>query len=595
MLTLIRDLVDLANRRESPTWQRDRFFREAKRYYTMELTDPDPNLVHHEATIQLPASLEIRSGIKAKPTQLADNLNHVLRPDFWDQLIEDAKTVGDPDVVSAVRAARDNVLSWVTGPCAPCDSNSTYIYVLPRGTRKLPAPSVVAVKRKDVPSTAFSEQQQVVPTLRGVPLAQMPSFQAWCANRKLPSTGEDLDVITGQLCEPLRLHPHIKALQAPLMSFKNLAFCTTVVGADGKLWKPWTRDSAPGLNFPMSKDTSDKYSSALNRLMEDARADILPEFDLFAVVWPGSGTDHPIVPMAVRLIGGNREPLGELWDELEALDADETVIHIAFFQASKGRVALLEHLRIPASDLRNALLRFRMEFVHLPERSSVRDMVTFSTKPKKPAALPKTLFLPLIKAVLTGGRFPSQLSYSLDLSHLDDESGSIAAAWITADYNRNTGVSPMTTLCFDPDVEPNLRLYLRGPQDNPYYIHGILCGLHYGLRRVHHAGLDAGKKGAHAQAIRHMAMTSPETWAVSSEASKRLAYVSKLSKNGFSKYLVFDAHWAQFNVEMGVAPRGYPSIPQQNNIVAGFDHTALYVDHMIDYIRSHPGVRLASV
>ena len=254
----------------------------------------------------------------------------------------------------------------------------------------------------------------------GRPIGDYPSLQeAWQKNYDEPEDGKPVvDLVTGRCAVAQKTHPAIKGItekDASLVTF------------NAKAYESYGKNGSQCESAPMSKETAFAYTSALNYLIAN-RGQRQPIGDMTVVYWAKSGEEVYQTTLDLFLKGAN-DPLAQkdlsdimtkiaqgdpvpISDDLLVPSEDFYLLGIA---PNVARLSIRFFYRGTFGDIVTHIRQHYEDIDIVSERQNTRQTIPLRAllneiqPPGKNAKTPPQTGGDLLKAVMTGGRYPRTL------------------------------------------------------------------------------------------------------------------------------------------------------------------------------------------
>ncbi len=351
----------------------------------------------------------------------------------------------------------------------------------------------------------------VILTYDGVPLLNRAPIRAHVEKLALASFDEgvqDTCLITGVTGPVVRLHDLVGwDGHARLFSVdKGLKACEY----NGQI---------QGQNFPVSVRASKLYTQALTQQLNEASVSF--KLDRTIVFWPNSGTTHPVIPIALTLLGYPTEQesanLPQTWETLTALLTDATPINVLSLRKNKIRILIQDYATISAGQLAANLLRFRQEFQAIGSPNLRRTYSSVEEADQPSAALLQRMAW----AILTGSHFPRPLRAFI-LRRLAAKVTTRWLLWMEVFLNRINGFDPSLRQPLPEIQMPHLssadfKNYVEQPLSDSYanndaYKFGRLVAAYTFLRAEYHRTGRGTKQEKADSEINKALAKGPRAW-----------------------------------------------------------------------------------
>lgn len=252
----------------------------------------------------------------------------------------------------------------------------------------------------------------------GKPIGTYPSLQeAWQKSYDAPEVGKPVvDLVTGRRAVAQKTHPAIKGItekDASLVTF------------NAKAYESYGKNGSQCESSPMSKETAFAYTSALNYLIAN-RGQRQPIGDMTVVYWAKSGEEVYQTTLDLFLKGANlaQKDLSDIMttiaqgnpvpisDDLLVPSEDFYLLGIA---PNVARLSIRFFYRGTFGDLVTHIQQHYEDIDIVSERQNTRQTIPLWAllkeiqPPGKNAETPPQTGGDLLKAVMTGGRYPQTL------------------------------------------------------------------------------------------------------------------------------------------------------------------------------------------
>jgi len=305
------------------------------------------------------------------------------------------------------------------------------------------------------------------------PLAEYAAVQAWLQEQdELKAEEGKLGscLITGKKKRLARLHLGIQGGSDKLVSFNERA--------------TWYRGYSYGENFPVSNEAAEAYSAALHSLLKPQRepaSSYMLAKDTWLVLWPHEKKEHPIIPLAITILRGDKkEKLEQAWSELEKISKkDTTDICAALLKLRKIRYAVMRYEHIPVQKLLSSLLSFREEF----NEWSFWSVSNFWLSSAK--EVQNSIIFYALWSILTNEPYPQEVSQLRGRQVTDY----MQERWFNA-YQYRKGIPVVLNHGnYDPSKEPDPKVYLNQElvrEKDPNYTLGRMIAIFCRMKQQAH-------------------------------------------------------------------------------------------------------------
>lgn len=383
---------------------------EIKRGYTLDLHTGE--LWPITTPITVPLRIPKRgSAAKSKPNFGYDSARYALSKNglFLQHCLELAKTAKDRIAIQALEA-------YIANPV----SSRKDLHELTGGA--LPTKPIM------VGGKAVKMEDWVVLVLKGETLAMRPKLFALYQSRAadaLQDGPEGYCLVTGKKAPIARLHPPI-TFGSKGGSISNLFSVNE--GATQHF------GDKQGFNFPVSVETAQLYTSALNRQFEHGA--FLTDTGVI-VSWPEGMAHHPVIPIIKSLLyrwhkNDQVEAIEELWKDLVLLTDLDTRINVAALVHKMARISVRHYRTLTVRELQHNLLEFRLRFRGVSTLLTLPRIIPYGEGKDdgKFVSISDLGFVDTVWSILTGEAFPAHLQHTVRLNLSREQRAQLMHRWL---------------------------------------------------------------------------------------------------------------------------------------------------------------------